>query len=329
MKQWLSGVLSAVLILTLIVSLGGCGSDTGPTTSDSTDTVEKAKIAVVVSTLNNPWFVVLGESAQARAQELGYDATIFDSQNSTETEATHFENIIASGYKAILFNPTDADASIANVKKAKDAGVPVFCIDREINSNDVATSQLLSDNYSGCVELGKYFVEQVGEEAEYAELLGLIGDNNTHNRSSGFHSVVDNYEGLKMVSQQSAGFDRTQARDVMDTILQANPGIAAVFCGNDAMALGAFQALKAAGRDKDVLVFGFDGAEDAIQSIAEGGMRATVMQYPKLMAKTSAESAHDYINGKRDFPQKTPVEVRLVTPENVSEFGDYGDKAAQ
>ena len=75
----------------------------------------KSKIAVIISTLNNPWFVVLGETAKARAVELGYDATIFDSQNDTAKEASHFENLIAAGYKAVLFNPTDAYGSVANV----------------------------------------------------------------------------------------------------------------------------------------------------------------------------------------------------------------------
>src|SRR5471030_469176 len=123
-----------------------------PQTS-SAQPAPKGKIAVVVSTLNNPWFVVLGETAKARAIELGYEATIFDSQNDTAKEASHFENLIAGGYKAVIFNPTDVNGSVANVLKAKAAGIPVFCIDREINSSDAATSQLLSDNYSGCVAL--------------------------------------------------------------------------------------------------------------------------------------------------------------------------------
>src|SRR6185436_7189373 len=179
---------------------------------------DKAKVAVVISTLNNPWFVVLGDSAKARAVELGYDATVFDSQNDTAKEAAHFENIIAGGYKAILFNPTDAQGSIANVRKAKDKGVPVFCIDREINATNAATAQILSDNHSGCVALGQYFVKQVGDSGNYAELLGIVGDNNTWNRSKGFHSVVDRYPGLKMVAQQSAEFDRAKGLEVMESI---------------------------------------------------------------------------------------------------------------
>lgn len=287
---------------------------------------EKQKIAVVISTLNNPWFVVLGDAAKARATELGYDATVFDSQNDTAKEAAHFENLIARDYKAVLFNPTDANASVANVKRAKAAGVPVFCIDREINSTDAATSQLLSDNYSGCVALGQYFVKTVGKEGAYAELLGIVGDNNTFNRSKGFHSVVDRFPGLKMVAQQSADFDRAKALEVMESILQKNPNLNAVFCGNDAMAMGAYQAVLSAGKAGQVKVFGFDGADDVVKLIGEKKIAATGMQFPKVMAAKAAEFADEYLKGKRDFAQKVPVKVELVTPENVSKFGDYGKK---
>lgn len=290
------------------------------------DPPAKTRIAVVVSTLNNPWFVVLAETAKARALELGYDATIFDSQNDTAKEAANFENIIAGGYKAILFNPTDANGSVANVRRAKAAGLPVFCIDREINATNAATAQILSDSYSGCVKLGEYFVEEVGETGKYVELLGLVGDNNTWNRSKGFHSVVDRYPGLKMVAQQSAEFDRAKGLEVLEAILQKNPEINAVFCGNDAMAMGAYQALVAAGKDKQVKVFGFDGADDVVKLIAEGKITATGMQFPKKMARQSAEFADQYLHGKRDFPQKIPVAVELVTQENVGKYGDYGRK---
>ena len=296
------------------------------TQTSSAQAAPKQKIAVVVSTLNNPWFVVLGETAKARAVELGYEATLFDSQNDTAKEAAHFENLIAGGYKAVLFNPTDANGSIANVEKAKAAGIPVFCIDREINSTNAATAQMLSDSYSGCVKLGQLFVKTVGKEGEYAELLGIVGDNNTWNRSKGFHSVVDRYPGLKMVAQQSGEFDRAKGLEVMESILQAHPDLRGVFCGNDAMAMGAYQALVTAGKMDQVKVFGFDGADDVVRSIAEGKIVATGMQFPKKMAQQSAEFADQYIKGKRDFAQKIPVPVELVTRENVGKYGDYGKK---
>ncbi len=284
------------------------------------------RVAVVVSTLNNPWFVVLAETARDRAKELGYDATIFDSQNDPAKESANFDNLIASGYRAVLFNCTDASGSVANVRRAKAANIPVFCMDREITANDAAVSQILSDNYTGCVNLGQYFVQQVGESGKYIELLGIVADTNTWNRSKGFHSVVDRYPGLKMVAQQSAEFDRSKALEVLEALLQRNPDVNAVFCGNDAMAMGAYQALLAAGKAGQVKVFGFDGADDAVRGVAEGKIAATVMQFPKLMAKTAAENADNYLKGERNFPQRVPVTVELVTKENVAKYGDYGRK---
>ena len=288
--------------------------------SNKSEKEQSNKIAVVISTLNNPWFVVLGESAAQRAKELGYEANIFDSQNDPAKEAEHFDNIIAMGYSAILFNPTDADGSVLNVKRAKTAGIPTFCMDREINSRDAATTQILSDNFTGCVKLGQYFVRQMNKKGNYVEILGLVGDNNTWNRSGGFHSVVDEFLELKMVAQQSADFDRNKAMDVMETVMQAQPDIDAVFCGNDAMAMGAYQAVLAAGKANKIKVFGFDGADDAIQGIADGKIAATVMQFPVEMSRISADLADRYIKGERDFTNRTPYEVVLVKTDNVSKY---------
>ncbi|MEI6946736.1 D-ribose ABC transporter substrate-binding protein [Paraflavisolibacter sp. H34] len=311
---------AALLLLTLVVLFlaPGCGSKAeagGP-----------KKMAVIVSTLNNPWFVFLAETAAKQAKELGYDAKIFDSQNNTALETDHFENAIASGFSAILFNPTDAQGSVANVMRAKNAGVPVFCMDREVNTTEGATSQILSDSYSGCVAIGKYFVEKMNKKGKYVELLGLVGDNNTWNRSKGFHSLVDYYPGLVMVAQQSADFDRNKAMEVLESILQAHPDIDGVFCGNDAMAMGAYQALVAAGKADHVKVFGFDGAQDAVEAIRDGKISATAMQFPKEMAETAARYADEYLKGKRDFPKKMPVAVELVTQLNVGDYMAYGKK---
>jgi ribose transport system substrate-binding protein len=326
MARKLSLLIIVILLLTLLAF--GC-KQKRPEQVGGDGSKSKEKIAVVISTLNNPWFVVLGNTAKERAEQLDYEATIFDSQNNTAKESDHFDNIIAGGYAAILFNPTDADGSIANVEKAKEAGIPTFCIDREIKSGEVAVTQILSDNYTGCVEMGQYFVKKMNKKGKYVELLGILGDNNTWNRSKGFHSVVDNYPELKMVAQQPAEFDRTKAMEVLESILQANPEIDAVFCGNDAMAMGAYQALVAAGKADKVMVFGFDGAKDVIDSIADGKIIATGMQFPKRMARMAAEQAGEYIKGRRDFQQKVPVAVELVTQENIAKYTAYGRQSEQ
>lgn len=299
------------LVLLTLVLVFGCSSK---------EKSEKPKIAVVVSTLNNPWFVMLAESAAKNANKLGYEAKIFDSQNNPAIESDNFENLISSGYDAILLNPTDSDGSISNILKAKTAGIPVFCMDREVNADDAATSQILSDNYSGCVSIGIEFVKELKEKGKYVEILGLVGDNNTWARSGGFHSVVDKFPNLKMVAQQSGDFDRNKAMEVLETILQANPDIDGVFCGNDAMAMGAFQALQAAGKETKVKIFGFDGAGDVIEKIREKKIVATGMQFPIVMAQTAAQYADEYFKGRRDFPQRVPVEVELVNAANIKDY---------
>lgn len=299
------------LIILTAIFVFGCSSK---------EKSEKPKIAVVVSTLNNPWFVMLAESAAENAKKLGYEAKIFDSQNNPAIESDNFENLISSGYDAILLNPTDSDGSISNILKAKTAGIPVFCMDREVNADDAATSQILSDNYSGCVAIGIEFVKELKEKGKYVEILGLVGDNNTWARSGGFHSVVDKFPNLKMVAQQSGDFDRNKAMEVLETILQANPDIDGVFCGNDAMAMGAFQALQAAGKETKVKIFGFDGASDVVEKIREKKIVATGMQFPKVMAQTAAQYADEYFKGRKTFPQRVPVEVELVNAANIKDY---------
>ncbi len=334
MQRYLSLAVAVAATALFAATFGGCSSSS-PTDAEVTHAsatgngavgvpFQPGRMAVVVSTRNNPWFVVLSDTAKDRAEQLGYEVTIFDSNNDTAKEAEHFENIITAGYQAILFNPTDADGSVISAQKAMDAEIPVFCMDREINSTEAAVSQMLSDNYAGAVKLGQYFAKRV-EAGEYIELRGLEGDNNTKSRSDGFHYVVDRYDDLKMVAQQNADFDRTKAMNVMEALLAPHPDIKAVFCGNDAMAVGAYRALAVAARD-DVMVFGFDGAADVIQAISEGKIEATVMQFPKRMARTSAESADAYLRGKRDFEKKVPVGVELVTQENIDEYVAYGKK---
>jgi ABC-type sugar transport system substrate-binding protein len=300
----------------LLLAAAAC-SDRANTTADAP---KAPRVAVVVSTLNNPWFVVLADAAREEAERRGYRVTVFDSQNDAAKEAAHFENIIASGYQGVLLNATDAEGSVANVKKARDRSIPVFTMDREINSQDAAVSQILSDNYAGAVAVGEDFIEQLDGKGSYVELLGLVSDNNTWNRSRGFHSVVDRFPDLKMVSQQSAEFDRSKALEVMESVLQGNRRIDAVFCGNDAMALGAYQALAAAGIADRVKVFGFDGSDDALQAIRDGKIAATAMQYPKVMAETAAEYVDRYINGDRGLPQRVPVAVHLITKANIEQF---------
>jgi ABC-type sugar transport system substrate-binding protein len=306
----------ALAILGLAMAIVACNSSSGPPGGHRGEGAPR--IAVVVSTLNNPWFVVLANTARDEAQKRGYAATIFDSQNDPAKEAANFENIVASGYSAVLFSATDTKGSVANALRATRAGVPVFTMDREIASTEAAVSQVLSDNYAGAVTEAQYFVAQLDEHGRYVELLGIVGDNNTWNRSKGFHSVVDRYPGFKMVAQQTAEFDRSRALEVMESILQAQPDIDAVFCGNDAMALGAYQALLGAGRADKVKVFGFR----RLGGCGQGGHRG------KNDCDGHAISQGHGAHGggiRRSLPQRRPqaaaASARRGRPRHVQQCG--------
>ena len=125
------------------------------------------------------------------------------------------------------------------MKKAKDAGIPSFLIDREINATGVAVAQIVSNNYQGAQLGAQEFVKLMGEKGNYVELVGKESDTNAGIRSKGYHDVIDDYPDLKMVAQQSANWSQTEAYSKMETILQANPDIKGVISGNDTMAMGA------------------------------------------------------------------------------------------
>ncbi|MFZ0500507.1 MAG: D-ribose ABC transporter substrate-binding protein [Steroidobacteraceae bacterium] len=320
-RHWVGGGA----VLCSLALLAACHSGSAGT---GTSSMQPRRVAVVVSTLDNPYFVVLANTAAEEARRLGYQTTIFDSQDDPAEEASTFENIVAAGYSAILLNATDDQGSVSNARMAMQAHIPVFTMDRAIQSDQATVSQVVSDNYAGAVEVGQYFVRELNGHGRYVELLGLVGDNNTWIRSNGFHSVVGRYPGLKMVAQQSADFDRSRALSVMDSILQAHPEIDAVFCDNDTMALGAYQALLAAHLDHAVRVFGFDGSADGIAAIEAGHMDATAMQSPAVIARLAAQYADLYLRGDRALPPRVLVAVSLVTRANVARFID-GDHRSQ
>src|SRR5699024_12698439 len=162
------------------------------------------------------------------------------------------------------------DVTIGAVQKAVDAGVPVFLIDREINERDIATAQIVANNSQGAGLVAESFVEAMGAEGRYVELLGREVDTNAQVRTNAFHSIIDQYEGLTMVAQDTANWDQQEAFTKTQTLLQAHPDIPGIVAGNDTMAVGAVAAVDAAGRTGEIVVVGFDGSPDAVDAIQTG-----------------------------------------------------------
>ncbi|NJM41238.1 MAG: D-ribose ABC transporter substrate-binding protein [Anaerolineae bacterium] len=283
----------------------------------------KKLIAVITASLDNPFFVTMAETAKAHAEKLGYEATIASHGDDANKQKELIDAAIAKGAAAIVLDNAGADASIGPIKAAKAKGIPTFLVDREINSTGDAVSQIVSNNFQGAVLGAEEFVKAMEEKGDYVELTGKESDTNAGIRSKGYHSVIDKYPDLKMVAQQSANWSQTEAFQKMQTILQANPAIKGVICGNDTMAVGAAAALKAANRS-EVIVVGFDGSDDAGTGIKDGSIRATVLQPIVGLATMAVDQADAYIKtGKTGVDEKQSVDCILITKDNVDKLKNF------
>lgn len=283
-------------------------------------------IAVIVPPVENPFFGTMQEIAAAKAEELGYKTIKLVHDDDANKQMELFETVIAQGVAAIILDNAGADATVAAVQKAKDAGIGCFLVDREITKEGVAVSQIISNNYQGATILAEYFAELMNEEGKYVELTGKDTDTNAHIRSQGYHDVLDQIPGMEMVAQQTANWSQTEGYSVMETILQQHPDIKGVICGNDTMALGAQAALLTAGRD-DVICVGFDGSDDAIESILKGELKATSLQPVAEMATQAAIQADLWIRtGSTGKPEKQSIDMVLITPENADQYEKFAPK---
>lgn len=283
-------------------------------------------IAIITPSHDNPFFKAEAVGAEARAKELGYETLILVHDDDANKQSQLIDTAIGRGAKAIILDNAGSEASIAAVQKAKDAGVPSFLIDREINATGVAVSQIVSNNYQGAQLGAEEFVRLMGEKGNYVELLGREADLNAGIRSKGYHDIIDEYPDLKMVAQQSANWSQTEGYSKMETILQANPDIQGVIAGNDTMAMGAIAALQAAGR-KDVIVVGFDGSNDVRDSIKAGGIKATVLQPAYAQAQMAVDQADAYIKtGKGPAEEKQLMDCVLINADNADQLETFALK---
>jgi erythritol transport system substrate-binding protein len=304
---------SVFLLTSTVAFAGGAKESTGG----------KKLIAVITASLDNPFFVTMMNSAKAEAEKLGYDTWTASHNDNVDTQNQLFDTAIAKHAAAIILDNAGADASVAAIQKAANAGIPTFCVDREINAKGIAKAQIVSNNFQGATLGATYFAQLMGQSGNYVELTGKDSDTNAHVRSDGYHSILDKFPNMKMVAQQTANWDQTQAYNVMQTILQAHPDIKGVISGNDTMAVGAEAALIAANRP-DVIVVGFDGSPDAATSIMKGQMKATVLQPIVQLSQQAVDEADKYLKtGSTGMDEKQTVNCILITKDNAANLHNF------
>ena len=338
-KKMLSLVLVAAMAMTALVGCGG-GSKTetkaetkAETAAETTAETEAAAealpgggsniIYIITPSHSNPFFKTEADTAAAKAKELGYETVVVSHDDDATKQSELFDAAIADKAEAIICDNAGADATVEAVQRARDAGIPTFLIDREINADGVAISQIVANNYQGAKAIAEAWVEAMGEEGKYAELLGKESDTNAGVRSSAFHEVIDQYDTLEMVAQQTANWDQTEGYNKTEAILQSNPEITGIICGNDTMAVGAVEACKAAGRS-DIKIIGVDGSDEAAAYIAAGEMTGTALQQCALIAEMAVEQADAYLkNGTTGLDEKQLVDCLAITADNVANLKTF------
>lgn len=279
-------------------------------------------ISIIVNDPSNPYWLTEGDVAKATAEELGYEATVSAHTGDTNTESNLIDTAITNQAVAILLDPANADGSIGAVRKAVDAGIPVFLINAEINQEGLAKAQLVSNN-AQCAAVGaQQWVELVGDTAKYVEFFGNPADNNAATRSNGYETVLSQYPDLEKVAEEVANWDRTEGYNKMQSIMQANPEIDAVISGNDEMALGAIAALKEAGKLGDMVVGGFDGSPDAVEAIKAGELAYSMLQPVAVFSAEAVRQADNFIKtGETGVAaEKQLFECLIITPDNVDDY---------
>ena len=340
-KKLLAGLLTAAMIGTMMMGCssseeasteGDASAETTQAAEETTEeTAEEAEVLpgggsniiyVITPSVSNPAFKTEADTATAKAEELGYEVKAASHDDDPTKQTELFDNAIADKAAAIICDNAGADATVEAVRKEREAGIPTFLIDREINEVGVAISQIVANNYQGAKAIAEKWVEAMGEKGKYAELLGKESDTNAGVRSSAFHEVIDQYPDLEMVAQQTANWEKTEAYEKMEAIIQANPDLDGVICGNDTMLEGVCAALAA--HDMTLPVIGVDGSDEAAALIKSGQATGTALQQFALIAEMAVEQADQYLKeGTTGQEEKQLVDCIAITADNVDNLQTF------
>jgi fructose transport system substrate-binding protein len=302
-------------------------------------------VGLITKTESNPFFVKMKEGAQAAADEAGVQlltaAGQFDADNASQVTA--IENMVTAGAKGILITPGDTKAIVPAIEKAREAGVLVIALDTPTEPMDATDALFATDNFKAGVLIGEYAKSVMGDTAPViATIDGSTGVSVSVLRHNGFLSgyATDDAaatptadmtvfaDDSRVVCSQDAEGDQAKSQTAMENCLQANGDINVVYTINEPAARGAFTALKAAGREKDVLIVSVDGGCTGIEALVAGEIAATSQQYPLKMAQMGVEAVVNYAKTGEKPTGYTDTGVTLITdnpqegiPSEDSAFG--------
>lgn len=277
-------------------------------------------VALVLKTLNNPFFIELAQGAQDAADSLGVELLVQAPEREIDVEKQMqiVVNLLQTEIDVLALVPSGSREIVPAIAEANRVGVPVVIVDTRVDADALAaagasiTTFIGSDNVDGGRIAGQFVAQALGGEGRVAVVEGIPGHETGDSRLRGFREAIAEHPGISIVASQTANWERDQAFNVTQNILQSHPDVQAIFAANDVMALGAVEAVAAAGRTGELIVVGFDAQDEARKALRDGGMDATIAQHPREMGRLAVESAWHVLQGE-SVPAEQPVSIELVT----------------
>lgn len=302
---------------------------------------DEVLVGLITKTNTNPFFVKMREGAQAQADSLGAElrtfAGRFDGDNDSQVQA--IENLVSSGAQGILITPNDPVAIVPTIERAREAGVLVIALDTPLNPADAADATLATDNFKAGELIGQWARATMGDDADNARiaLLDLSTSEITVDvaRNQGFlqgfgidlndPNDIGDEDDPRIVGNDVTQGSEEGGRRAMENLLQKDPGINLVYTINEPAAAGAYEALKAAGREDAVTIVSVDGGCPGVNNVADGVIGATSMQFPLRMASMGVETIVDYAKiGEKPNTSEgldfVDTGVELITDSPVEEI---------
>lgn len=319
MNRIITHKFTAVILITLLVFTSfSCYKEEFP---------GRPTVALVVKTLNNPFFNDMQAGAEDMARELEINLIVQAAEREVDVEqqVQIVENLIQRRVDVIMLTPSGSREVVPVIARANRNNIPIINLDTRVDADLLARDNAYvatfigSDNFEGGYLAGKFVGEQLNGEGKVAILEGIPGHETADSRQQGFLSGIGEFPGIKIVTSQTANWERNLGYNVFENILQSYNDVQAVFAASDLMALGAIEAISASGRNSnDILVVGFDAHIEAVDAIRRGVMSATVAQNPYEIGRAGVEYAFKVLNGE-EIPNNINVEIKLITQDNVDE----------
>lgn len=316
MKRRLGATASAAALLLV----AACGGDSDGDSSNGGEASEDVKVAVVLKTFATEFWQEMKEGVEDKGDELGIEVEVSggESEDDVEGQLKLLENAVGKNYDAIGVAPISPDSLNNAIREATDAGIPVANLDEQVdmdNLNELGGSVqafITTDNVAVGGMAADFIADNVNDGAEVAIIEGKSGNASGDDRRDGAREQFEE-DGLNVVESQPADWDRTKANDVAENFLSKYPDLEAIYAANDTMAMGAQSAVSSEGRD--VVVVGTDGNSDAIESVEDGQLAATVKQDSYQLGQDAVEKLYELATSDVDL--SPDAEVEEITLEGI------------